>query len=738
MDKLYERINYENLPSRKTRLNAANLNKMDKAIDDLDNRIIEQDAAFAKSIESENKKIEDANGKISTLTDTAATLTQSKSDAITVEKSGTTIVATDSSDKGFEQFKTYGWGKQDKTLGNQLFDKDTRTNGSYKHYNSGSVIVNADFFYSDYIKVSQGNYTVSGISVNDPHVCFYDANKNYLSGVLARNFTVPQDGYMVFSAPIVDADNIMLNKGSTALPWEPYTGNIPSPNPEYPQPIVSAGQKLAEGNQLLDLPVYENTTSGVTCTVDENGVATLNGTASEDVYFSMHGALLSSNGKYANVVQISGRYNGIIQHVEYDASWGGGSIASVGVANKLHDTLEYVWFRIIVTSGTVCDNLKLGYIVSTDPNADWEPYTGGVKKAYDVGIQKKVSGKNSLKVTDVMYSVKFDSEKGTVKSIATKNTASQTAKAIMWKGTDRIEIFFSVTGVGFKEFPFRKQEGYEKLTLGFNGDKEDATITCDLSNLKNGGLYKIVFVIDSISQNSSSMSGVMVVEDSITDYTYEPYTEQTLTLNRVLRGIQVTDPTLATYTDADGKMWCADYADVDRKVWVQRIGVINSSESVTKGGADAKNNGHNYVYDVPDVYKLADVPVLCTHYTQKPEFVYWVEGDYISSKESTKGMIYIASTTFATLEEFKVGTEGMEIQYILATPIETPMTDEEIAMYNALHTNKPNTIITNDAGCFMEVEYVADTKTHIAQNYVPVSKYTALEDRVSALERLHV
>lgn len=32
----------------------------------------------------------------------------------------------------------------------------------------------------------------------------------------------------------------MLNAGSTALPWEPYTGGKPSPSPDYPQELVSA------------------------------------------------------------------------------------------------------------------------------------------------------------------------------------------------------------------------------------------------------------------------------------------------------------------------------------------------------------------------------------------------------------------------------------------------------------------------------------------------------------------
>lgn len=33
----------------------------------------------------------------------------------------------------------------------------------------------------------------------------------------------------------------MINSGSTALPWEPYTGGKPSPSPDYPQEIVTAG-----------------------------------------------------------------------------------------------------------------------------------------------------------------------------------------------------------------------------------------------------------------------------------------------------------------------------------------------------------------------------------------------------------------------------------------------------------------------------------------------------------------
>jgi len=56
---------------------------------------------------------------------------------------------------------------------------------------------------------------------------------------------------------------IMLNSGSTSLPWEPYTRGEPSPSPDYPQEIESAGDggsvvvTLSDGNdktQTLTLP----------------------------------------------------------------------------------------------------------------------------------------------------------------------------------------------------------------------------------------------------------------------------------------------------------------------------------------------------------------------------------------------------------------------------------------------------------------------------------------------------
>ena len=46
--------------------------------------------------------------------------------------------------------------------------------------------------------------------------------------------------------------------------------------------------------------------------------------------------------------------------------------------------------------------------------------------------------------------------------------------------------------------------------------------------------------------------------------------------------------------------------------------------------------------------------------------------------------------------------------YILAKPVETPLTDEELDAYAALHTNRPNMTVMNDSGTYMDMKYLQD------------------------------
>jgi hypothetical protein len=67
------------------------------------------------------------------------------------------------------------------------------------------------------------------------------------------------------------------------------------------------------------------------------------------------------------------------------------------------------------------------------------------------------------------------------------------------------------------------------------------------------------------------------------------------------------------------------------------------------------------------------------------------------------------------MEGFRLYLERspMTVNYVLATPIETPITTAELEAFKALCTNHPNTTVLNDSGAHMELSYNADTKIYV-------------------------
>lgn len=94
---------------------------------------------------------------------------------------------------------------------------------------------------------------IENSAFNKNYVAFLDENYIVMTGYFAvpssRSIEVPSGyKYACFRFGVSDSvegtrykTKIMINAGSTVLPWEPYTGGMPSPSPEYPQDIVSTG-----------------------------------------------------------------------------------------------------------------------------------------------------------------------------------------------------------------------------------------------------------------------------------------------------------------------------------------------------------------------------------------------------------------------------------------------------------------------------------------------------------------
>ena len=171
-----------------------------------------------------------------------------------------------------------------------------------------------------------------------------------------------------------------------------------------------------------------------------------------------------------------------------------------------------------------------------------------------------------------------------------------------------------------------------------------------------------------------------------------------------LPGIPVTSG--GNYTDADGQQWVCDEIDFARGVYVQRVGSKVLTGEETYMDYIASTGGVSTYLTHLDL-----TPFICSHFSMG-QTAKWANAGAI--------LFYVAAAGCTTMDEFvafvaEQYTNGtpITVAYILATPIETPLSEEELAAYANLHTYKDNTTVSNDAGAWMDIEYVMDAKKYI-------------------------
>ena len=102
-----------------------------------------------------------------------------------------------------------------------------------------------------FLSLSKGDYVFSVFGTSKAkarYTIIGRGSSGYIQTGYSQKISIQEDVKLTFNFLIengVESNGIlmiMLNSGSTSLPWEPYTGGKPSPSPEYPQEIESAGQ----------------------------------------------------------------------------------------------------------------------------------------------------------------------------------------------------------------------------------------------------------------------------------------------------------------------------------------------------------------------------------------------------------------------------------------------------------------------------------------------------------------
>ena len=208
---------------------------------------------------------------------------------------------------------------------------------------------------------------------------------------------------------------------------------------------------------------------------------------------------------------------------------------------------------------------------------------------------------------------------------------------------------------------------------------------------------------------------------------YEPYHEQLLTIPTPtgLPGIPVTSG--GNYTDQNGQQWVCDEVNFEKGVKVQRIAsfVINAEnannffvtndftnvtvatnarlQTTQKTNRDDRRNGRCIFCEaLPWSINAWASSVNAAGFIKNNSVDLTIENSYLGLSEASTN----AERKTALVKYFT--DRPCQVVYRIATPIETPLTPDEIAAYKALTTYAPDTVVQAGDGAGVKLEYQRD------------------------------
>ena len=183
--------------------------------------------------------------------------------------------------------------------------------------------------------------------------------------------------------------------------------------------------------------------------------------------------------------------------------------------------------------------------------------------------------------------------------------------------------------------------------------------------------------------------------------------QRTITLQTPngLRGIPVTSG--GNYTDENGQQWIRDEIDLTRGVRVQRVGSY-TLQNVIISAISANTYRISYAHEIIEKASGTVYSLLCTTYTNNHKSQWANENCPISwSGEPYRQLrVYDSRDQTEVLESLNSG--NVRIDYVLGDPVETPLTEAEIAAYKALTTYAPNTVVQASDGAGLKLDYQRD------------------------------
>ncbi len=204
----------------------------------------------------------------------------------------------------------------------------------------------------------------------------------------------------------------------------------------------------------------------------------------------------------------------------------------------------------------------------------------------------------------------------------------------------------------------------------------------------------------------------MICVAAETDDTYERYNGQRLSISTPngLPGIPVASG--GNYTDANGQQWICDEVDFTKGAFIKRVGGV-----VLNGGEAWSYQGNALYFYIPIRDRKPGTNLWCDRLPHvrliSTETPGWWADDASNNIFAATG--FVKSGLATTLEAFKayLAEHPINLLYVLETPIETPLSNEELVAYADMYTYKEHTTVSTDAGAWMELEYAMDAKKYI-------------------------
>lgn len=191
--------------------------------------------------------------------------------------------------------------------------------------------------------------------------------------------------------------------------------------------------------------------------------------------------------------------------------------------------------------------------------------------------------------------------------------------------------------------------------------------------------------------------------------------DQTLTLQTPtgLPGIPFTSG--GNYTDQNGQQWVCDEVDLERGVKVQRVNILDLSTCTITGTTNLAVT-KRLAIRLPLEGRDYKAKALCN----KLKFI-------VSFTEDTP---HFYVDTFTAQVFIPIGAKNPEegeyiLFYVLATPIETPLTPAEIAAYKALTAYAPDTVVQASDGAGIKLDYQRDVNLVVKNLEDAIASMTA-------------